>query len=71
MFRLLRREESYSKFFNLGDVYNCTHESDCNFICDNCNLSIFIDLKKMFKPQTIRNIYDGILLLQEEDKSCS
>ena len=58
------------KVFNLqGDCY-CTHESECNFICDQCNLSIFVDLKKIFRPQVIRDIYDGILLLQKGNQSC-
>ena len=58
------------KFFNLEAEHNYTYESDCNFTCDNCNLSIFINLKKIFKPQVIRDIYDRVLLLQKENQSC-
>ena len=58
------------KYFNLEADHNCTYEIDCNFTCDNFSLSIFINLKKRFKPQVIRDIYDGILLLQKESQSC-
>ena len=58
------------KFLNVEVACNCTYESECNFICDQCNLSIFIDLRKIFKPHVIRDIYDGIWLLQKENQSC-
>ena len=55
-------------FFNLeGDFIN-KNENDCKYICDQCSLEIFIDLKKLFKPGVLRNIYNGILLLQKENQ---
>ena len=52
-------------FFNTERDYICTYEINCNFICYQCNLSIFIDLKKIFKPQIIRDIYHGIKIVNK------
>ena len=52
-------------FFNTEGDYICTYESNCNIICYQCNLSIFIDLKKIFKPQIIRDIYHGIKIVHK------
>ena len=52
-------------FFNTEGDYICTYESNCNIICYQCNLSIFIDLKKKFKPQKKRDIYHGIKIVHK------
>ena len=63
-----KEKNKFGKCFYLESDYICTYQSGCNFIGNYCKLSIFIDLKNTFKPQTIRDIYHGILLLQEGKK---
>ena len=50
-------------FFNLVRGFVKRYENPCKYICDRCLLEIFNDLKKLFKPSDIREIYNGILLL--------
>ena len=54
-----------SDLFNLeGDFIN-SKNIDCNYRFLGCNLQIFIDYSNISKPKTIREIYDGIVMLQE------
>ena len=53
----------------LGDLFNLEGDNekniDCNCACSVCKLNIFLDFAKIFKPNKIREIYNGIVLLQE------
>ena len=52
------------EYFNLeGDFV----DDDCKLWrnCQGCNLHIFVDLKKLYEEKIIREIYDGILLIQK------
>ena len=51
--------------FNLEGDFNNKKSIDCNYTCSVCKLKIFIDFAKIFKANKIREIYDGIVLLQE------
>ena len=55
-------------FVNLeGDFIN-KNENDCKYICGQCSLEIFIDLKKLFNSGVLRSTYNEILLLQKENQ---
>ena len=59
--------------FCLGDLYNLEGDFinkrniDYNYMCSICNLNTFIDFVRLFSADKIRKIYDGIILLQENN----
>ena len=55
-------------FSNLEGDYINKNKNDCKYICNRCFLATYIDLKKIFKPVVIRDIFNGIMLLQKENQ---
>ena len=55
-------------FFNLEDNYIATDIKEgffCHRLCSGCKNFIFVDIKKLFEPDFIRKIYDGIKNFEE------
>lgn len=58
---------SSEKTFRLGDTFEGPDEPYfCHTSCPGCENFIFINLKKFFPPERIRQIYDGIKTVKKE-----
>ena len=69
--------ESEEKKYGIGDMFNL--EGDyilkyseetylCELHCKKCSRYIFIDLKRLYLPQAIRNFYDGFKNIKREEE---
>ena len=54
------------ELFNLEGDFIDEKNIDCNYTCSVCKMKIFIDFAKIFKPNKIREIDDGTVLLQKK-----
>ena len=61
--------------FRVGDTFNLEGDcilkkSDelcfCQTSCSDCENFIFIDLRRLFQPKTIRDFYNGFKALKKE-----